>query len=91
MLDLDLLKINKFVIDTIGTEAVTVQVVGHIIKMSKDLKFEMIAEGVETETQAEFLRTRAWNMYRGGCLVKQCRWQILLKNWSCRGRFASVT
>jgi sensor c-di-GMP phosphodiesterase-like protein len=52
MLDLDLLKIDKSFIDTIGTQAVTVQVVDHIIKISKDLKFEMIVEGVE----AEFLR-----------------------------------
>lgn len=57
-LPMDALKIDKSFIETIDRDTATSSVTPHIIDMAKTLKLRIVAEGIETEAQAEYLRAR---------------------------------
>lgn len=55
-LPVDVLKIDRSFIEVVGTEAPTRSVTQHIIAMAHELDLQIVAEGVETEEQAAYLR-----------------------------------
>ena len=69
-LPMDALKIDKSFIDTIGRNSATSSVTSHIIEMAKTLDLQIVAEGVETEEQADYLKVHDVNFGQGWLFSK---------------------
>lgn len=62
---IDYIKIDKCFVDTIGSESVTAPVLDAIISMAQALNLKLIAEGVEQQSQANYLNDRGVLTHQG--------------------------
>lgn len=63
--ELDALKIDKSFVDAIENRAVTSSVIVHVIEMAKSLKLDIIAEGVESDHQVDWLLSQDVRLGQG--------------------------
>lgn len=66
----DVLKIDKSFTKAIGTDAVNSTVIDIIIALGQRLNIELVAEGVETQEQAQHLRQHGVNILQGYLYAK---------------------
>ncbi|PIW62037.1 EAL domain-containing protein [Shewanella sp. CG12_big_fil_rev_8_21_14_0_65_47_15] len=82
---LDYLKIDKCFIDTIGHESVTSHVLDTIIELSHKMNYVVVAEGVETQEQADYLTHRQVHFLQGYLFAKPMKLEDL-KLWLVKDR-----
>jgi diguanylate cyclase (GGDEF)-like protein/PAS domain S-box-containing protein len=64
-LPIDTLKIDRSFVQDIATDADSAAIAGAIISMAKSLKQKVVAEGVETQDQFDFLREQGCDQIQG--------------------------
>ncbi|MCW2270764.1 EAL domain-containing protein [Pseudomonas sp. JUb96] len=69
-LPLDILKIDKSFVDTLDPDTGAGSVTTHIIDMARSLGLQIVAEGIETQAQADYLRRQGVQFGQGWYFAK---------------------
>lgn len=69
--NIDTVKIDKMFIDVIGHDEVKMSVLNAIIEMAKSLNLTIIAEGVETQAQVDYLSEKEVDLLQGYYFLNQ--------------------
>jgi sensor c-di-GMP phosphodiesterase-like protein len=64
-LGVDILKIDKLFIDAIGTERYSTTIIKSLCELARDMRMEIVAEGVETFEQVAYLREQGVRYAQG--------------------------
>src|SRR5436190_7742128 len=64
-LGVDFIKIDKMFVDSIGTERYSTTIIETLVGLGRDMRMEIIAEGVETFEQVQHLRARGIRKAQG--------------------------
>ncbi|MFC7052871.1 EAL domain-containing protein [Hansschlegelia quercus] len=64
-LGVDVMKMDKMFVDAIGTSRYSVAIVDSLVRLASDMNLDLIAEGVETIEQVEYLRGKGVRMAQG--------------------------
>ena len=75
--ELDKLKIDKIFIDEIVTDKRKQNLVKAIIAMAKSLNLKVVAEGIETQHQLDFLREMGCNLGQGYLFSKPLKKEVI--------------
>jgi sensor c-di-GMP phosphodiesterase-like protein len=64
-LGVDVMKMDKMFVDAIGTDRYSIAIVDSLVRLADDMGLELIAEGVETFEQVQYLRDKGVRMAQG--------------------------
>lgn len=64
-LGFDVMKMDKMFVDAIGTDRYSIAIVDSLVKLANAMNLDLIAEGVETFEQVEYLRAKGVRMAQG--------------------------
>jgi EAL domain-containing protein (putative c-di-GMP-specific phosphodiesterase class I) len=64
-LGVDIIKIDKIFVDALDTERYSATIIETLVGLARDMRMEIIAEGVETYEQLAFLREEGCNEMQG--------------------------
>ncbi len=64
-LGVDTIKIDKMFIDAIGNERYSTAIIDTLVELSRNMRLEIVAEGVESFEQVQFLRDHGVRMAQG--------------------------
>ncbi|WP_345799559.1 bifunctional diguanylate cyclase/phosphodiesterase [Marinobacter goseongensis] len=89
-LPISLVKIDKSFVQELGHSADAEHIIRAIISLAHSLQISVVAEGVETEGQLEFLRQQHCDEIQGYHYARPMPWQDLVQFLSNRGQAACL-